>query len=316
MATLAGAQAQSNAPFINPTKPTPEQMALAAARGLYTGQVLNFGESVRVSEMTDAPSGIVRKRLASDPYYDTINSSNRRPMRIADKSMEGKPDGALWSEQTRAPIRNLPNPATVQFDGISLTDTSAIGQGFLPPDTTGAVGPNHYVQAVNSAFRVWDRAGTALTATIPFSTLFGTLTGSCRTSNDGDPVVLYDQLADRWLISQFCTLADPNNHQLIAISKTPDPTGAYYLYDFQMPNNKFNDYPKFGHRWLPARDCCCGYLQRHRCAGHLYRDRVPSGLRFGHLGQPGDCQWRRRYLLRMPVANPDRQFGATGRRVG
>ena len=141
MATLAGAQAQSNAPFINPTKPTPEQMALAAARGLYTGQVLNFGESVRVSEMTDAPSGIVRKRLASDPYYDTINSSNRRPMRIADKSMEGKPDGALWSEQTRAPIRNLPNPATVQFDGISLTDTSAIGQGFLPPDTTGAGGP-------------------------------------------------------------------------------------------------------------------------------------------------------------------------------
>ena len=50
--------------------------------------------------------------------------------------------------------------------------------------------------------------------------------------------------------------ADPNNHQLIAISKTPDPTGAYHLYDFQMPNNKFNDYPKFGLRpdgWLGDR---------------------------------------------------------------
>ena len=244
--TLAGTQAQTNAPFINPTKPTAEQMALAASRGLYTGQVLHFGESVPVAEMTDVPTGVLRKRLASDPFYETINSSNRRPMRVADKSMAGKPDGALWSEQTRAPIRNLPNPATVQFDGIVFTDTTAIGQGFLPPDTTGAVGPNHYVQAVNSAFRVWDRAGAALTATIPFSTLFGTLSGACRTANDGDPVVLYDQLADRWLISQFCTLADPNNHQLIAISKTPDPTGAYYLYDFQMPNNKFNDYPKFG----------------------------------------------------------------------
>ena len=57
---------------------------------------------------------------------------------------------------------------------------------------------------------------------------------------------IYDSYADRWLISQFCTVANPNNHQLIAISQTPDPTGAYFLYDFMMPNNKFNDYPKFG----------------------------------------------------------------------
>ena len=76
--------------------------------------------------------------------------------------------------------------------------------------------------------------------------LFATIAGPCANTNAGDPIVLYDSLADRWLISQFCTIANPNTHQLIAISKTPDPAGAYYLYDFVMPNNKFNDYPHFG----------------------------------------------------------------------
>jgi subtilisin-like proprotein convertase family protein len=143
-------------------------------------------------------------------------------------------------------VPSVPNPPTVNFEGISIADTIAVGQGFIPPDTNGAVGPNHYVQTVNSSFRIWNKAGAPLIPTTPFSTLFAPLGGACGSSNDGDPIVLYDQLADRWLISQFCTVADPNNHQLIAISKTGDPTGAYYLYDFMMPNNKFNDYPKFG----------------------------------------------------------------------
>ena len=54
-------------------------------------------------------------------------------------------------------------------------------------------------------------------------------------------MVLYDPLADRWLLSQFCTVATPNNHELVAISRTGDPTGDYFLYDFMMPNDKFND---------------------------------------------------------------------------
>ena len=120
-----------------------------------------------------------------------------------------------------------------------------------------------YVQAVNSAFRVWDRAGNPLTAPATLSALFATLPGACATTNDGDPIVLYDQLADRWLISQFCTLADPNNHQLIAISKTGDATGAYYLYDFAMPNNKFNDYPHFG-MWPDGYYMTC-LLYTSRC---------------------------------------------------
>ena len=176
------------------------------------------------------------------------NDKNREITRHTDPNAPRTPDEALSTKNSRgnAPAPNPPNPPTVNFEGQSIADTIAVGQGFLPPDTNGDVGPNNYVQTVNVTFRVWDKAGNPLTPVASLNTLFGPLGGSCGSSEDGDPIVMYDQLADRWLISQFCTVADPNNHQLIAISKTGDPTGSYYLYNFMMPNNKFNDYPHFG----------------------------------------------------------------------
>ena len=169
-------------------------------------------------------------------------------MRGTDPNAPSTPDQALSTNGPRAnaPSPNPPNPPTVNFEGQSIADTIAVGQGFLPPDTNGDVGPAHYVQTVNVTFRIWDKAGNPLTPVASLNTLFGPIGGACGSSEDGDPIVVYDQLADRWLISQFCTVANPNNHQLIAISKNGDPTGAYYLYDFMMPNNKFNDYPHFG----------------------------------------------------------------------
>ena len=63
--------------------------------------------------------------------------------------------------------------------------------------------------------------------------------------DDGDPIVLYDALADRWILSQYCRNFPPFR-QMIAVSKTSDPTGEYYVYEFVMPNNKLNDYAKLG----------------------------------------------------------------------
>jgi subtilisin-like proprotein convertase family protein len=110
---------------------------------------------------------------------------------------------------------------------------------------------------VNSDIQVFDRfTGAAQTAQININTLFASLSGSlCATSNQGDPVVLYDPLADRWLISQFAFNTQVIGGQVtpvppffmsVGISKTADPTGAYYVYCFPMPNSKLNDYPKFG----------------------------------------------------------------------
>lgn len=145
------------------------------------------------------------------------------------------------SQDPLAPLSKIftgrtPDPI-LQFEGLG-TD------GFAPPDTIGEVGPNHYVQMVNVSFRVFDKTGNPLTADLAFNTLFtGSGLSICENNNDGDPIVVYDELADRWLLSQFA-LPSGQESMCIAISQTGDPTGAYHLYQFVMPD--FPDYFKFG----------------------------------------------------------------------
>ncbi len=135
-------------------------------------------------------------------------------------------------------------PATVRnFEGAGagLAGFSMTG---APPDTEGDVGPNHYVQWVNSMFAVWDKSGTKLLGPLNGNTLFTSLGGGCAANNDGDPLVLYDPLADRWFLSQFSVSTTPYL-QCVAVSKTPDPLGAWYTYAYNYGSN-FNDYGKGG----------------------------------------------------------------------
>jgi len=107
-----------------------------------------------------------------------------------------------------------------------------------PPDTVGDTGPNHYIQMVNATkVAIYDKTGTLVSGPFNLGTLWSS--GNC-TSNAGDPVVLYDGIADRWLLSQF---AFPN-HMCVAISQTADPTGSYFTYTFNV--GSFPDYFKFG----------------------------------------------------------------------
>jgi hypothetical protein len=141
----------------------------------------------------------------------------------------------------------MPGP-TLTFNGMGVA-------GSAPPDTTMDVGPSHVVELVNnSRIQVFDKAGASLFGPVSIRTLFVGLPDSsaCKAGgDDGDPIVLYDPLADRWLISQFEVSAFPN-HQCIAISQTGDPTGAYFAYAFAMPAppevpaHKFQDYPHYG----------------------------------------------------------------------
>ena len=138
-------------------------------------------------------------------------------------------------------------PTIVNVEGMNNTANGALfGFTVSPPDTNGDIGRTHYVQTVNLAVQVFNINGTPLTAPFKMSSLFTALGASniCATDDDGDPIVLYDHLADRWMISQFALTAP--FHQCIAISQTGDPTGAYYVYDFIMPGNNANDYPHFG----------------------------------------------------------------------
>jgi hypothetical protein len=111
------------------------------------------------------------------------------------------------------------------------------------------VGPNHYIQLVNdsngSRFQIWDKNGNTLVGSTVLTDLWNA-GGNCAVGH-GDPIVLYDHLADRWMMSEF---ADIGNHLCIYISRTSNPvSGGWYLYDFTTPS--FPDYPKYG-LWTDA----------------------------------------------------------------
>ncbi|MDX6271235.1 MAG: hypothetical protein QOD28_2458 [Acidobacteriota bacterium] len=156
--------------------------------------------------------------------------------------------GQSAAQQDSGIAPKIPAPIA-NFEGLSNLDNAAdpvIAGLVLPPDTVGDVGPTQYVQATNLLFRVYNKSGTALTPPRPISFLFTALGGRCATTDDGDPIILYDSFADRWIITQFVVSGTAPLGQCFAISQTGDATGAYYTYDFTMPNSKFNDYPHFG----------------------------------------------------------------------
>ena len=172
-----------------------------------------------------------------------------------EKPVEGEIRDPLLQLQQLQPslLQSDPNPLTDpirDWDGMTRDQT-----GWLPPDTVGDVGPNHYIQMVNSHFQIFDKEGNSLAGWSAINSLWSGQGGLCDTQNRGDPIVLYDPLADRWMMSQFAFALAAGNptppyDQCIAISRTPDPvSGGWYLYDFQIsaaPDEGFNDYPKFG----------------------------------------------------------------------
>ena len=137
------------------------------------------------------------------------------------------------------------------------TGVDGVGNGFTgpsgtmlvnsaPPDTTGAVGATQYVQWVNTAFAVFDKATKApVYGPADGKTLWSGFGGPCESRNDGDPVVQYDKLANRWVVSQFSVPGGATGYwQCIAVSTTSDATGTWNRYAFQYA--QFNDFPKMG----------------------------------------------------------------------
>jgi hypothetical protein len=131
---------------------------------------------------------------------------------------------------------------STNFDGIG-NGVAGFTVNSAPPDTNGDVGPNHYVQTVNTDFAIYNKSGTLLYGPAAINTLWSGFGGGCQTNNDGDPTVVYDRIANRWIISQFSVSTTPYL-QCVAVSQTGDPTGAWYRYSFSY--TAFPDYPKMG----------------------------------------------------------------------
>ncbi len=151
-------------------------------------------------------------------------------------------DAALHSQPNAPNV--IPGP-TLTFEGLADVDNLGLVN---PSDSNADVGPNHIVETVNNRVRIYNKTGTPLTPPFLMSDVFAPLGGICALINDGDPVVLYDRIADRWLLSQFAFTATntPPYHECVAISKNGDPTGEYFLYDFIVDGNNFPDYPHLG----------------------------------------------------------------------
>ena len=172
------------------------------------------------TELNEIPNKIGKKAfnnlisngfdLQEDPVWQKMNG----------------PDAAL----SVGPIQN--------FEGVNNIS------GVYPPDTQGDVGLDSYVQVVNLNFGIFSKTGSMIYGPAALSTIWTGIPDPWNGTNNGDPVVLFDQAANRWIITQF-SLPTGNYAELVAISQTSDPTGPWYRYVFQF-FNEMPDYPKFG----------------------------------------------------------------------
>jgi hypothetical protein len=146
-----------------------------------------------------------------------------------------------------------PAPSPIaNFDGLDFANW---GAGH-PPDTNGDVGPEYYIQTVNTSIGIYRKTDGVRVAAFTFDTFMsqGNFGNLCDTDNFGDPVVVYDTFADRWIITDFAFQLDANRnvvsppgaYQCFAASQSGDPvSGGWNFYSINV-TDRLNDYPKFG----------------------------------------------------------------------
>ena len=156
------------------------------------------------------------------------------------------PNASDPAVQTSTATVSAPSSGT-QWQGL---DEAGYGAGW-PPDPNGDVGPNNYVQTVNTSVGIWDKAGNRQAA-FTFDSLFSAgQTGTpCDNANQGDPVALYDPFGDRFIVTDFAwsNYSTGPFYQCFAVSKTGDPVnGGWWFYAFQTAaGSTLPDYPKLG----------------------------------------------------------------------
>jgi hypothetical protein len=168
---------------------------------------------------------------------------------VADRGHSG--DAALQSTAAVGPA--AVSAPVANFEGLSNQDNfNVLGGRVNPPDPVGDVGPNHYVEMINLVFAVYSKTGSLLLGPASLGSLWAGFPITECADQSGDPIVIYDQFADRWVLTQFTTRGrlfpnEPLNpfYNCVAISTTPDPTGSYFRYAFTTGFN-FPDYPKYG----------------------------------------------------------------------
>lgn len=206
------------------------------------------------------PSFATGMRVVHSTRHDVSaplrNLTGKAPAAAPEKQMhEPRSTGPALTSGKADPVAQQPIGSLagvtqgLNFMGQSADDNRALlnGIAYVPPDTNAAVGAKQIVQTVNVSMAVYDkRTGALQLGPQLIGAVWSGFGGLCETSNGGDPVVLYDHLANRWIISQLgFNNSFSDNYQCVAVSTTADATGSYYRYAFPF-GALFNDYPKFG----------------------------------------------------------------------
>jgi hypothetical protein len=220
----------------NPSEVLPTSQA-SRVRAYVPGQDVVLVNAVRSGKLRDMP--------ALDPSL--FPKFDHPRLVLPDfPTQNGGPEGPL--QTNLGPVSSAPVPTGVSFDGVGV-GLLDYRPGSNPPDVNGRVGATQFVQWNNTSFAIFNKnTGELEYGPAAGNTLFQALGGVCAKHNNGDPVVSYDILAGRWVLSQF-VVGGPDgsySHQCFAVSTTSDATGEYYLYDFLTDPVNFVDYPHQG----------------------------------------------------------------------
>jgi hypothetical protein len=237
-----------------------------AANGIKTIEASFSDSSPTLLEM-------VARQTPGENLGPEVERTNLIPEQFLANASRGESPGLARQNAVPPLPEQTPAPIT-SFEGLNQFDNRALynGGGFLPPDTVGDVGRTQYFQAVNSAAMVFSKSTGArlLPQAVTLDSFWANVPGC--TGGNGDPIVIYDHLANRWIISQMRfqtnggTVSGPErdpdtnapwirplavpagteSYECVAISQTGDATGAYYRYAFKIDNILLNDYPKMG----------------------------------------------------------------------
>ena len=212
--------------------------------------------SASAQEQNQSPVRVIHelKHDVSAPLAELDRMTPAQPHRFSPRLLKILPTGPA----SNAPEYAVPDVALQQ---VVLPPVAAnlglnidgLGQGqygfnveLTPPDTNGAVGATQYVQWVNAQFAVFDKVTGALVAgPTDGNALWAGFGGGCETNNDGDPIVQYDKMANRWIFTQFSISTLPYT-ECVAVSTASDATGTYNRYAFSFGDTDLPDYPKLG----------------------------------------------------------------------
>jgi hypothetical protein len=210
---------------------------------LVASVISSFGQELPLIPQVDKPI-----------YFDVSPPLRDMIQREQEKSDRSWKDGVVPNvfppvEAGDAIKSTLSDPSIQMSFGPLLTDTTIrnfngiAASGSVPPDTYGEAGSTCYFQVVNTSYAIYNKSGIKIFGPTASSSIFA---GMPNNANSGDAVVCWDEVANRWLFSQFSLPNYPNGpfYQMIAVSQTPDPTGSWYRYQYSF--TLMPDYPKFG----------------------------------------------------------------------